>query len=82
MKKSIPIMNTNLQFFAQDRTNMVSLLDIGLLAGSTTKLAEMGDGYTEITEDWGPSTDSTQYVNMKTASSTVKGYALNMSPER
>ena len=29
---------------AQDRTNMVSLLDIGLLAGSTTKLAEMGDG--------------------------------------
>ena len=75
-------MKFNLQFFAQDRTNMVSLLDIGLLTGSTTKLAEMGDGYTEITEDWGPSTDSTQYVNMKTASSTVKGYALNMSPER
>ena len=29
---------------AQDRTNMVSLLDIGLLSGSTGKLAEMGDG--------------------------------------
>lgn len=82
MKKSIPIMNTNLQFFAQDRTNMVSLLDIGLLTGSTTKLAEMGDGYTEITEDWGPNTESTQYVNMKSASNTVKGYALSMTPER
>lgn len=67
---------------AQDRTNMVSLLDIGMLMGSTEKLAEMGDGYTEITEDWGPNTESTQYVNMKSASNTVKGYALSMSPER
>ena len=50
-------MKFNLQFFAQDRTNMVSLLDIGLLMGGNAgKLAEMGDGYTEITEDWGPST--------------------------
>lgn len=76
-------MKFNLQFFAQDRTNMVSLLDIGLLMGGNAgKLAEMGDGYTEITEDWGPSTDSKQYVNMKSASNTVKGYALSMSPER
>ena len=41
---------------ALDRTNMVSLLDIGALTGSTEKLAEMGDGYTELTEDWGPNT--------------------------
>lgn len=67
---------------AKDRTNMVSLLDIGLLAGSTGKLAEMGDGYTELTEDWGPNTASTQYVNMKNASNTVKGYALSMNPSR
>ncbi len=67
---------------SKDRTNMVSLLDIGLLAGSTGKLAEMGDGYTEVTEDWGPNTESKQYVNMKNASNTVKGYALSMNPSR
>ena len=31
-------MKTNLQFFAEDRTNMVSLLDIGTLIGSTAKI--------------------------------------------
>ena len=67
---------------AKDRTNMVSLLDIGLLTGTSGKLAEMGDGYTELTEDWGPNTESKQYVNMKSASNTVKGYALSMSPSR
>ena len=67
---------------ALDRTNMVSLLDIGLLTGSTGKLGEMGDGFTELTEDWGPNTDQKQYVNMKNASNTVKGYALSMNPSR
>lgn len=67
---------------ALDRTNMVSLLDIGLLTGSTGKLAEMGDGFTELTEDWGPNTDQKQYVNMKNASNTVKGYAFSVSPSR
>ena len=75
-------MKTNLQFFAKDRTNMVSLLDIGSLTGSTEKLAEMGDGFTELTEDWGPNTESKQYVNMKNASNTVKGYAFSMTPSR
>ena len=51
---------------AQDRTNMVSLLDIGsLMGGSTPNIVEMGDGYKEITEDWGPDVESSQYVNMK-----------------
>lgn len=68
---------------ALDRTNMVSLLDIGsLMGGKTPKIVEMGDGYKEITEDWGPNTQSDQYVNMKNASNTVKGYALSMTPER
>ena len=68
---------------ALDRTNMVSLLDIGsLMGGKTSKIVEMGDGYKEITEDWGPNTQSDQYVNMKNASNTVKGYALSMTPER
>ena len=68
---------------ALDRTNMVSLLDIGsLMGGKTYKIVEMGDGYKEITEDWGPNTQSDQYVNMKNASNTVKGYALSMTPER
>lgn len=68
---------------ALDRTNMVSLLDIGsLMGGKTSKIVEMGDGYKEITEDWGPNTQSDQYVNMKNASNTVKGYALSMTPKR
>ena len=34
---------------AKDRTNMISLLDIGsLMGGSTEKLAEMGDGFTGL----------------------------------
>ena len=38
---------------AKDRTNMVSLLDIGsLMGGKSEKLAEMGDGFTELSEDW------------------------------
>ena len=37
---------------AQSRTNMVSLLDVGSLnGGETEKLVEMGNGYTELTED-------------------------------
>lgn len=40
---------------AFDRTNMVSLLDVGkLFGGVSTDIQEMGDGYTEISEDWGP----------------------------
>lgn len=65
-----------------DRTNMVSLLDTGLLMGGATNIMEMGDGYTELTEDWGPDIGSTQYVNMKSKSSTLKGYEFSMSPER
>lgn len=68
---------------AQDRTNMVSLLDIGLLNGGTTSnILEMGDGFTELTEDWGPDVESNQYVNMKAKAATLKGYEFSMSPER
>lgn len=68
---------------AQDRTNMVSLLDIGTwLGGSTANIVEMGDGFTELTEDWGPDVESTQYVNMKAKASTLKGYEFSMTPER
>ena len=68
---------------ALDRTNMVSLLDIGsLFGGETAKIVEMGDGYTELSEDWGPSVENTQYINMKTKSSTVSGYEFSMNPER
>lgn len=67
---------------AFDRTNMVSMLDIGVLMGAASKIVEMGDGFTEFTEDWAPKTESTQYVNMKSSSSTMKGYEFSMSPER
>lgn len=67
---------------ALDRTNMVSMLDIGALIGKTSQISEMGTGFTELTEDWGPNTESTQYINMKTASNTVKGYSFSMQPSR
>lgn len=68
---------------ALDRTNMVSLLDVGsLMGGSSPDIQEMGDGYTELTEDWGPSVETTQYVNMKSKASTMSGYEFSMNPER
>lgn len=66
-----------------DRTNMVSLLDVGsLLGGQTSKILEMGDGYSELSEDWGPNIKNTQWVNMKSAASAVSGYQFSMSPSR
>lgn len=68
---------------AQDRTNMVSLFDAGQwLGGAQTKIVEMGDGFSELTEDWGPSFKDTQYVNMKNGASSLNGYAFSMTPER
>ena len=68
---------------AQDRTNMVSLFDVGLwLGGKTTNILEMGDGFNELTEEWSPSFKDTQYVNMKNSTSSLNGYAFNMTPER
>jgi len=68
---------------AMDRTNMVSLLDIGSLNnGSTANIVELGDGFTEISEDWAPNSEATQYVNMKNKSNTIKGYEFSMDAER
>lgn len=68
---------------AQDRTNMVSLLDIGLwLGGKTSNIMEMGDGFTELTENWGPDKSSNQYINMKAKASTLKGYEFSTTAER
>lgn len=68
---------------ANDRTNMVSLLDFGLwMGGSDSNILELGDGFTELTEDWAPNIEEKQYVNMKTASNTLNGYGFSMSPER
>lgn len=66
-----------------DRTNMVSLFDIGKwLGGETTKIEEMGNGFTSLTEDWGPNFKDKKYVNMKNSSSSLNGYAFSMTPER
>lgn len=68
---------------ANDRTNMVSLMDFGKwLGGKESNILELGDGYTELTEDWSPNIEEKQYVNQKTASNTLNGYALSMTPER
>ncbi len=68
---------------ANDRTNMVSLLDFGKwMGGTTSDILELGDGFTELTEDWAPETEEKQYVNMKAKASTLNGYAFSMSPER
>lgn len=68
---------------ANDRTNMVSLLDFGKwMGGTTSDIIELGDGVTELTEDWGPDMAETQYVNMKTKSNTLNGYAFSTTVER
>lgn len=68
---------------ALDRTNMVSLFNIGRwLGGSEEKWIELGNGYSELTEEWGPEFTDTKYVNMKTSASSVNGYAFSMTPER
>ena len=68
---------------ADARPNMVSYLDIGLLnGGPTSNIVQLGDGFTEITEDWGADISSTQYVNMSGKSSTVKGYDFSITLER
>lgn len=61
---------------------MVSLLDIGFITGGASKIVEMGDGYTELTEDWGPKVETTQYVNMDAEAASVSGYSFSLSPER
>jgi len=68
---------------ALDRTNMVSLLDVGkMFGGETSNLMEMGDGFNELTEDFNPDVQTTQYVNMKTKASTVSGYEFSVDAER
>lgn len=68
---------------ALDRTNMVSLFDVGLwLGGKTSSIIEMGDGFNELTEEWNPSFNDKQYVNMKNGASSLNGYAFSMTPER
>lgn len=68
---------------ANDRTNMVSLLDFGKwMGGETSNILELGDGFVELTEDWAPNVEEKQYVNQKTAANTLNGYAFSMTPER
>lgn len=68
---------------ALDRTNMVSLLDTGSwLSGNTPNLMEIGDGVNELTENWGPDKGSSQYINMKAKSNTLKGYEFSATVER
>lgn len=65
------------------RSNMVSLFDIGLwLGGKTSNIIEIGDGVTELTEDWGPDIESKQYINMGAKASNLKGYEFSTSVER
>ena len=68
---------------ANDRTNMVSLLDLGKwMGGTASNILELGDGVTELTEDWAPEMSEVQYVNMKTKSNTLNGYAFSTTVER
>lgn len=68
---------------ADDRTNMVSLMNFGKwMCGTTSNIIELGDGVTELTEDWAPNMEEKQYVNMKTASNTLNGYGFSTTIER
>lgn len=68
---------------ADNRVNMVSFLDFGLwMGGTASNILELGDGFTDLTEDWAPNTSSVTYVNMETAANTLNGYDFSMTPER
>lgn len=68
---------------ANARTNMVSMLEFGKwMGGTTSNIIELGDGVTELTEDWGPEMSEVQYVNMKSKSNTLNGYAFSTTVER
>lgn len=67
---------------AENRINMVSLLDIGLLTGTTSKIVVLGKGFSELSEDWGPDSDSKCYIDEKAASTTIKGYKFSANPTR
>lgn len=68
---------------SENRTNMVSMLDMGLwLGGKTSDIMEIGDGVTELTEEWGPDIESKQFINMDAKASNLKGYEFSTSVER
>ncbi len=47
---------------------MVSLLDIGSLNGGlSANIVELGDGFNELSEDWGPKIEETQYIHQTTS---------------
>lgn len=68
---------------ALDRTTMKSFIDFGLwLNGEDSDILMLGDGFTELSEDYGADIQSTQYINQTSASSTVKGYSMSFTLER
>ena len=68
---------------ADSRVNMVSFLDFGKwMGGEEEKILELGDGFTELTEDWAPNVSGVTYVNMEAASNTLNNYDFSMTPER
>lgn len=68
---------------ADSRVNMMSFLDFGKwMGGTTSNIIELGDGFTELTEDWAPNTSGVTYVNMESASNTLNNYDFSMTPER
>lgn len=68
---------------AEIRANMVSLIDLGTwLGGNTSNIVEIGDGVTELSEEWGPDIESKQYINMSAKASSLKGYEFSTSIER
>lgn len=68
---------------ADNRINMVSLLDFGLwMGGKTSDILELGDGFTELTEDWAPNVEEKTYINQETSAGTLSNYKLSMTPSR
>ena len=42
----------------------------------------LGDGFAELSEDYGANVQNTQYINMTSASSTVKSYSSSFTLDR
>jgi len=65
---------------AETREKLMHFFNIGTSA--SPKYVLLGDGITSLTEEFNPETESTHYINKKSASSSVKSYAPSISVEK
>lgn len=65
---------------AETREKLMHFFNIGTSISPVYAL--LGDGITSLTEEFNPESESTHYINKKSASNSVKSYAPSISVEK